>query len=277
MRSSSQQNGVGKGIFVVLLLALCAMCGSATSLPNAQAPTLRTARGHAMQYYISLPRGWTKDRKWPVVFTIDGGNKAWLDNAQAFAHARDEKNLPFIIVTPLVLTNGGGDLQNLRHLPQYNYPVAVWDDVERNGRCAFDIEGLEAVMRDVQAEYSGDAKFFITGWSAGGHLTWAMIFRYPERLRGAVLTGANFGRCFTKEIETPDVFSTAPERTELPVKILDGEHDPQIADLERQNLTLLRSAQDHGYRQISRYVVPREGHSPMADAVLSYFYSLLQR
>ena len=266
-----------RNLLLTLALTCSAMHGLAATLPSGQAPTLRTARSHPMQYYISLPRGWTKERKWPVVVTIDGGNKEWLDNAQEFARVRDKESLPFIIVTPLVLTNGGGAFQNLRHLPQYNYPTAVWDNAEKTGRCAFDIDGLDAIMSDVRAEYSAQDKFFITGWSAGGHLTWAMIFRYPEQLRGAALTGANFGHCFNTEIDAPGVFSTAPERTNLPVKIFDGEHDPQFDDLQEQNLGLIRSAHDHGYQKISRYVVPGKAHSPMPEEVLPYFFSLLDR
>lgn len=263
-----------------LLTAMLIGCASywlPTAARNASVPLLRTARSHPMQYYISLPKGWTRNKRWPVVFTIDGGNKAWLENARAFAKVRDEKHLPFIIATPLVLTNGGGDFQNLRHLPVYNYAPAVWDEVEKTGRCAFDINGLNAIMKDVQAEYGGDDKFFISGWSAGGHLAWAMVFRYPQELRGAALTCANFGRCVTREVDTPDVFSGAPERVTLPVKVLDAEHDPQLEDYEKQNLSLLKLAQDHGYKEVSLRVVAGADHSPMPEEVLPYFYSLLKQ
>ena len=74
------------------------------------APILKTASHHPMQYYISLPQGWTPEKKSPIVVTVTGGLKNFQANAQLFADAR--KNLPFIIVTPVNLTKGGGDLRH---------------------------------------------------------------------------------------------------------------------------------------------------------------------
>lgn len=253
------------------------------SPPLPSVPVLRTARAHPMRYYISLPSSWTRSRRWPVVFVIDGGNKEWLESARAFAKVRDEKHLPFIIVTPLVLTNGGGDFQTLRHLPVYSYSDAVWDSVARIGRCAFDIGGLNAIMDEVRADYSAEDKSFLTGWSAGGNLAWAMVFRQPEKLAGAALTCANFGKCVTKEVDprgegadTVGAFSAAPERVTLPVKIFDADNDPQFKAYVAQNLSLLVVAQEHGYERVSHHVVRGADHSPMPEEVLLYFYALLK-
>lgn len=82
----------------------------------AQEPVLWTASNHPMQYYLSLPQGWNAARTWPVVFVLDGGNKNFLKMARIFNEARG--GLPFILVTPVILTNGGIDL---RRLPEYHY------------------------------------------------------------------------------------------------------------------------------------------------------------
>jgi len=37
----------------------------------ASAEELRTAEGHSIEYYLSLPQGWTAARKWPLVVVID--------------------------------------------------------------------------------------------------------------------------------------------------------------------------------------------------------------
>jgi clostripain len=245
----------------------------APALPPGRDPVLRTASTHPMQYYLSLPRGWSPRREWPVVVTVDGGNKDWLSNARRFAAVRDEKGYPFILVTPLVLSNGGTDL---RHVPQYRYEPSTWDRVDREGRCAFDREGLQAVLADVRARYRGEAQSFMTGWSAGGHLTWATVFLHPERLRGAALSGANYnGRCVTREVEKPAEFSRAPERERLPVKLFEGADDPALDS--PQPLLAMRLAVEHGYRNLSRVTVADTGHDPMPGPVLDYFFSLLDR
>src|SRR5271165_6340759 len=83
-------------------------------------PQLMTVSSHPMQYYLSLPAGWNASRTWPIVVTIEGSGQVWLRNANGFAAAR--KDMPFIIVTPLVLTDGSSP-----NPAKYHYSQAVWD------------------------------------------------------------------------------------------------------------------------------------------------------
>jgi poly(3-hydroxybutyrate) depolymerase len=235
-------------------------------------PKLQTAAQTGMQYYVSLPSGWTAGRKWPVVVAIEGGRKDFKAMAQRYADAR--KGLPFIIVTPFVLTNGGGDL---RHLPNYSYPPAVWEEVDRDGPCSFDLNGLIAVIADVQRKYSGEDKVFMTGLSAGGHLTWAMIFQHPEKLRAAALAAGNYnGRCMRD-----GQFSTAGDRHGLPIKGFGGETDEHRAgvenSLEDQFHAAATLAKQHGYSNISYEVIPGRGHEAFPDKVLEFFMALRDR
>jgi poly(3-hydroxybutyrate) depolymerase len=244
------------GISTALLLCARAL---------AQKPVLSTASNHPVQYYLSLPHGWSADRTWPVVIVLDGGNKNFLEMARTFDEARG--SLPFILVTPVILTNGGADL---RPLPEYHYPTAVWDEVDRSGKCKFDFEGLEAIIGDVQAKYRGDAKVFITGHSAGAHLAWGMVFQHPEKLAAAAVTCGNYkGRCMTEE-----GFSTAQDRAELPVKGFQGALDRARTPLEGQFQGGRSVAEQHGYRNISFEVVADARHDPFARRVLEYFDSL---
>ncbi|HEY2012532.1 MAG TPA: hypothetical protein VGH38_03475, partial [Bryobacteraceae bacterium] len=73
----------------------------ALSLPAAWAqgapgPVLKTARHHPMEYLLSLPQGWTAQKKWPVVVVIESANREFQKTATRFAEAR--KSLPFILV-----------------------------------------------------------------------------------------------------------------------------------------------------------------------------------
>jgi dienelactone hydrolase len=88
--------------------------------------------------------------------------------------------MPFLIVAPLVVTKGGA---NVRGVPSYHYCDAVWSEIERVGPIRFDAEGIAAVVADVKRLYVGEDRYFLTGWEAGGHTVWAMLFQYPEQWR----------------------------------------------------------------------------------------------
>ena len=250
-----------------LPLALAVVVWSNCALGQTQHPdiVLKTASHHPIQYYLSLPEGWTSARKWPVVFTIEGGLKNFYNSAAVYSVAR--KHLPFIIVSPAILTDGGGDHQ--RNLPEYHYTSEVWDDIDKTGICAFDQQGLDAIMTDLRQQYAAEDKYFITGHSAGAHLTWAMVLMHPESLAAAATSCGNFnGRCITK-------VSSAPERVNLPVRAFQGDLDEHRQGLEGQFATARELATAQGYRNISFELVKGMGHNPLAEQVLAYFNSLL--
>jgi len=252
---------------LVLPLALlaCVWPNCALSQTGKFDIVLKTASSHPIQYYLSLPEGWTPARKWPVVFTIEGGLKNFRNSAEVYATAR--KQMPFIIVSPVILTDGGGDDQ--RNLPEYHYASKVWDQIAKTGICMFDQQGLNAIMTDLQRQYGAEEKYFITGHSAGAHLTWAMVLMHPEKLAAAATSCGNFnGRCITK-------VSNAAQRVKLPVRAFQGELDEHRQGLEGQFTRAREVGAAHGYRNISFEVIKGAGHTPLADQVLAYFSSLL--
>lgn len=241
-----------------------------------QIPVRKTAAGHPIQYFISVPRGWPGNRKWPVVMTLAGAGKDWEGNAQSFAHYRDSLNLPFIIVTPVILTNGGDGAIPRDH-PRYQYPSSTWDMLDSVGRCAFDMAGVEAVIADVQNIYSGDGKPFLTAFSGGGHQGWATVLLHPEWLRAAALVGTNFsGRCVSKETKVLQLISRAPQRVLLPVRNFNGADDSNIKNSAPQQLRAMGIARENGYATVSEETVRGVGHDPMPKIALSYFATLLR-
>jgi poly(3-hydroxybutyrate) depolymerase len=226
------------------------------------ASELKTASGHVMQYYLSLPHGWTAGKKWPVVIVIESANRQFQQTADVFENAREEK--PFIIAVPLVIGNGGS---SYRRVPTYHYSDAAWNEIERAGGCRFDPEGIAAVVRDVHQLYGGKEKYFLTGWEAGGHTVWPMIFQHPEVLRAAALSGPNYaGRCLD---ETG--FSTNPARANLPVRIFQGTADAPNPYIKAQSEEAKRAAETHGFRNVSQIPVPEKTHGPLAEEVLAFF------
>src|ERR1044072_2803147 len=93
----------------VCLLALT--CTSFRLVNASEPPQLKTASSHPIQYYLSLPEGWSTGKRWPVVVVIESAERQFLEAATAFAQARASR--PFILVTPLVVTNGGSGYRSV--------------------------------------------------------------------------------------------------------------------------------------------------------------------
>ena len=225
-------------------------------------PILKTARSNPMQYYVSPPDGWTPDKKWPILVTVNGANHSFFDIARTFVRARN--NLPFIIVAPIVLSTVAIPTPS-----DYSYPASVWDEVAKTSPLQFDDMGLAAVISDVQADYNGEDKFFITGWSGGGNLAWYMVFNHPEKLAGAALAAGNFhGRGIS-------TVSSAPERANLPVKGFQGDQDQNYSQLAHEWSDAKKLADANGYQNISYQIIAGADHQPFANQVFAFFASLL--
>jgi dienelactone hydrolase len=227
---------------------------------------LMTATRHPMQYFISLPEGWSARKAWPAVVIVESANRQFSDTAEVFRRARGGG--PFILLIPLVVTNGGA---GVRSVPSYHYTDAVWNEIERAGPFRFDAEGIRAMIGDVHNSYGGEEKYFLTGWEAGGHTVWATIFQHPEELRAAAPVSTNYaGRWMDAA-----AFSLAPARVNLPIRILQVDGLP--APLLGQIAEARKTAEAHGYRNVTVSLVSGKPHGPLADETLDYFASLLGR
>jgi len=256
------------------LLKLASCCLLALSLApcspahTAEAPQLKTASTHPIQYYLSLPEGWTATKKWPVVVVIESADREFLQAATAFAQARGAR--PFILVTPLVVTNGGA---GFRDVLTYHYANDVWDRIQNSGQFTFDMEGITAIMRDMVQQYGGEDKFFITGLEAAGHTIWAILFNHPELVRAAALVCPNYAGRWVDEAH----ISNAPERVNLPIVNFVGANDTLCAadkPIHKQAAQALTFAREHGYKNAGETLVKNKGHERLAAEILDYFSSL---
>lgn len=103
---------------------------------------------------------------------------------------------------------------------------------------------------------------FVTGFSGGRYLAWLMIFLHPEELRGATLAaGGYIGRGITR-------ISDSGARINLPVKGFQGSDDDAKEEIDICWQRAMKDANEHGYRNISRVIVPGAKHSPFAEQSL---------
>ena len=271
LRRPSAGGSTRRALPLVALISL--FCLPAAAVEEGPSLQLKTTTRHPMQYHLALPAGWTAQKTWPVIVAIPDATRDFPGNAAAFVRAR--KDQTFIIVAPHVLTGGGA---NYRAADSYHYTDAVWQEAERVGAFRFDSEGIAAVIADVHRLYGGEEKYFLTGWEAGGHTVWAMIFQHPDALRGAAPVSSNYLGRWTSESD----FSTAAARRDLPVKVFfcgavtDDLRVPWN-HLHNQTEEAIRVAGAHGFRPIPLVVAEGKPHGPLADEVLAYFSSLLPR
>jgi poly(3-hydroxybutyrate) depolymerase len=229
-------------ILVSAAFIICAGHAVAADPPVAATPQLKTAAGSGVQYYLSLPRTWNPRETWPIVVTIDGSGHKFQQNIDAFVKARGAR--PFVIVTPCVSSNG-------------NDPA--------------DLKAVLEIVDEVRKAAHGQPKFFITGFSAGGHLAWQMIFQHPELLAGAAPAAANFRYRGIEEI------SKAPERIKLPIHAFQGDKDEVKRFLDPQWEDALKLAKENGYTNLDHTEVPGATHQAFAPQVLDFFSSLLAK
>ncbi|MGZ3847304.1 MAG: hypothetical protein ACXVBH_14680 [Flavisolibacter sp.] len=248
--------------FLFFLLATTSLYSQSSNLQ------LRKASSHPIQYLISLPNGWSAKSKWPIIIVASDAEKQFRIDAEQFISAR--KSLPFIIITPFVTTNGS---QGHGDPAIYPYSKSVWDTIDRLGICKFDLDGLQSIIKDVQKSYSGSEKVFITGFEAGAHLVWAMVFLHPELLYAAAPVAGNYrNRC----MET-DAFSKHPSRVQLPIRNFTGSEDQDFGvkgKIYSQYLEAKAIALAHGYKNISETEVPGKAHVLLPTNVLDYFNTI---
>jgi len=241
-----------------LCLCLFALCFAwATPACAAEPLQLKTASTHPIQYYLSLPDGWSAAKKWPVLIVIESANRDFLEATNAFAAARKQR--PFIIVTPLVLTNGGS---GYRSVPTYHYSDQVWDSVQSSEAFKFDMDGITAIMQDVVKEYGGEDKYFIAGLEAAGHTIWGVLFNHPEAVRAATLVCPNYAGRWVDEAH----ISSAPERAALPIRSLIWDLFKLATRVAAKRIFLCRCA-DGSLEPLREPVSVRPGRGARAGSV----------
>lgn len=231
-------------------------------------PILRTASTHKMQYYLQLPKGWTPAKKYTIVVGIEGAGSNFKGMLSALTSNRGD--LPVICVTPQTFSSTNS---LAGQAAKYTYAPDLVAEYDNGDRFKFDEEGLLAVIADVKKDFSGEDKFCITGFSGGGNLTWLFVFQHPDMLLGASPACGNFA---TRKYDIPDV----PEKATLPVHAFQGDKDEywhNPPNLEVQWVAAKKLADENGYKNVTRDMLPGVGHSGCGDKVMAFFGTLIKK
>jgi dienelactone hydrolase len=232
--------------------------------------SLHQAPHHAMRYHVALPSGWSAGRTWPVLVVIPDAARDFKANLERFVTARGDR--PYVLIAPEVLSCGGARTR-IRDL--YSYSAAEWDAIQGGDDFAFEDVEVAAILADVQKQWRGEPRVFLTGWEAGGHTVWAQALRHPERWRGVAPVTPNYqGRGLDAR-----TYSHAPERATLPIQPFrcgapTGEMAAHIPQLDSQIEAALHDAREHGFRPQPMRIVPGADHGPLPETVFAWCDSL---
>jgi len=232
---------------------------------------LKTASNHPMQYFISLPKGWNKTKKWPVLIVLEEAAKEYKINIERFVKARGDS--PFILVGPYNTNNGNSGRRDENIFP---YSKETWDYMEKVGDCQFNDEGIHQIILDVTNNFNGEDKIYLTGFEAGTHALWSIVFNHSEYLKAAIPVAGNFrNRC----IELSKIPSD-PSKKNLPIHSIVGEVDEGFGPsgkVYNQWTEVKTLAINNGFSNITETVIPKKGHVPMPEEVMNYVISLQKK
>jgi predicted esterase len=211
---------------------------------SSKSPIMKSCTSHAMKYWLSLPTGWSADKKWPVYVAVEGAGCNFLGACNG---ARGNANNTFIVVTPIGFTNTNALNDALR--AKYPYTKEVIDEADQ-GRMKFDEPGMLAILEDLKATYGAQDKACITGFSGGGILTWFMVFKHPDKLLAAVPACANFAGA-------SDISDNADAKKALIIHAYQGDKDEyKESMLDSQWEAASKLALENGYANVKRDIIP---------------------
>jgi predicted peptidase len=199
-------------IGALALILACSACSTLdTALPASEAPATTEDHmttgflfesvkvdGTDFGYAVYVPRGYTPDRKWPVIVFLNGRGECGMDGQKQVAVGLGTAVLaerdawPFIIV-----------------FPQKPAADTNWVDHEKL---------VMATLDATTSSYSTDAaRVYLTGLSQGGRGTWEIAAKHPDRF-AAIAPVCGFG----------DPASIAPKVKGIPVWAFHGQKDDVV-------------------------------------------------
>jgi hypothetical protein len=216
--------------------------------------------------WVSLPKGWAKGKKYPVLVAVEGAGCGFKGQFQGFVAARGSR--PFIVVTPLSFSNTNA--LDAGKYPFYDPAVLKeWD----GKRIEFDGPGLNGVLEALVARFGAEEKVFLTGFSGGGNLCYWKLLADPTRVAGASPACANFAGYGL------DIAPGAGDGGGPPVHLLTGEKDEHreftfgkkdSPGIEPQTDRIESELKRLGYTNVRRTLVPGAGHSPLRKEVWEF-------
>ena len=164
---------------------------------------LKTAHETGVEsFQLFLPRGWTRERSWPMVIFLHGaGDGIWdVMNSQSLPRLlSDDQSTGFDAAKTWAFDFGGRHYENATFAATFPFVVLMpqgWDGTTRGGWSRPRLDRVHALAAAAAEAYAVDAdRISLTGQSAGGVGAWGFGVRFPTFLSALVpVCGAIAGR-----------------------------------------------------------------------------------
>lgn len=174
-------------------------------------------QGQTYRYQVHVPADYSAAKAWPVILYLHGAGERGEDGLRqtmaglGLAVRRSPQRYPAIIVFPQA------------------QPESQWVGPQAD-------LALAALSRTM-AEFHVDAdRVYLTGLSMGGHGTWYLAYRYPERFAAVVpicgwlkdLPSHRFSVPVVPEPDGPMLPALARRLVSMPIWIFHGDLDPVV-------------------------------------------------
>ena len=224
------------------------------------------SEAHALVGWLSLPKGWTKGKTYPVLVDVDGAGCNFLGSLRTFCGLRASR--PVIVLAPVTFSN-------TNELKPETYPcypaslVAEWN--AKNGkRHEFDGPGVDALLDVIRKRFGGEEKVFVTGFSGGGQYTYWKLFHDPAHVRGAAPACANFGGAGLEGAPGAGDGGGPPVHLFTGEKDQYREHVGAEPGIEAQTDSAEENLKKLGYKNIERTQVKGAGHDAFPALVWKF-------
>jgi predicted peptidase len=184
--------------------------------------TYVSKKGERLQYRLFVPVTYSKERRYPLVLWLHGGEGRGSDNVHQITKS-NEKGSHFWTSE-----------ENQQTFPAFvlapQCPIDDnWADPELNEPSKALLLTIDA-LDSVEKEFSIDLdRVYIVGQSMGGLGVWALLQKYPEKWAAAIVISAY------------DNFTNPAIITHIPVWVFQGDADQTVpVDLVRQMMAQLK-------------------------------------
>jgi predicted peptidase len=248
----------------IFLICMSSICLPLAAIYAQTDPILKIAKDHPIQYYVSFPKAWTAKSKFAVVILFEAAGKEYKKNIERFIAARGEA--PFILVQPIHTNNGN---QGRGDATLFPYTKETWAYIDKVGDCQFNSDGINAIYNEIHGEYNTQDRWYVTGFEAGVHMLWWMVFNRPDLVKVAVPVEGNYrSRCVDES-----KIDHGP-KSSIIIKAFFGDKDELSkpgAVFYDQWIQAKDVAKKNGFSNISEQVVAGKGHETMEKEVLDFF------
>lgn len=244
------------GLLMIVFVSVSCNMGHRMSgeMNSKYLPMLHTHNGLAMPYQVFFPRGFDRDRSYPMLLFMHGAGERGDDNQAQLIHGSD-------LISKKMDELGG--IAILPQCPSDDYWVTLKssnsDDegirdfvIDVSGEGSKSLRAVQSLLQKyLDAGYVDKDRVYVSGLSMGGMATFDLLWRMPETFAAASpICGAGHE-------------DKAAVMAHIPIRIYHGADDAVVH--VRESLIMYDALIEVGGK-VNKYIYPAVGHDSWTNA-----------